>query len=351
MVKQILEKYKTLVWPEVVKYLSDPIYPKSFSIPPRYKDELKFFWKTVKEYPTRKGKYLRPTLLLLTHEALGGNVKDALNIAAAMQLSEEWLLVHDDLVDNSLERRGLPTLHRLYGNELAVNAGDALQTLMWHVLVNNQEQLGPKKFQLILNEFHKILIRTALGQTIEIKWTKENKLDFRDSDWYFICDGKTSYYTIAGPMRLGAIIAGTKPQQLKVITKFGINLGRCFQLIDDILDITSDFKGLKKQVGNDIYEGKRTVILGHLLRSVKSNDKIKITKILSKGRDAKTQVEVAWIIKKMHEYKSIEYAKQLAKKFKNKAQKIFEKEMEFLKKQPYRKYLSEIIIFILEREY
>lgn len=351
MINDILNKYRNLVWPEIKKYLKDPLYPAGFEIPPKYKSIANFYWKTVKEYPERKGKYLRPTILLLTCGALGGKIKKALKTAAAMQLSEEWLLAHDDFEDGSLERRGLPTLHRLYGNEISVNSGDALQIIMWKVLNDNQKVLGWQKTHLIQDEFHKILTRTALGQGIEIKWTKDNKIDFDDSDWYFVCDGKTSYYTIAGPMRLGAIVAGTRPKQLAVITKFGVNLGRCFQLIDDILDITSDFKGLKKQVGNDIYEGKRTVILGHLLRNAKSNDKTKITKILSKGRDAKTQAEVDWIIKKMHEYKSIEYAENLAREFKNKAQKIFEKEMTFIKKQPYRNYLSEIITFILERKY
>ena len=351
MVTDILNKYKKLVWPEIKKYLKDPKYPRGFEIPEKYKKIAHFHWKTVNEYPLRKGKYLRPTLLLLTCEALGGKTKDALKTAAAMQLSEEWLLAHDDFEDDSLERRGLPTLHRLYGNELAINAGDALQIIMWKVLADNQKILGPKKAYLVQDEFHKILTRTALGQGVEIKWTKDNKLNLGDSDWYFICDGKTSYYTIAGPMRLGAIIAGAKTRELKIVTKFGINLGRCFQLINDILDITSDFKGLKKQVGNDIYEGKRTVMLGHLLRNAKPDDRAKIIKILAKGRDAKTQAEVGWIIKKMHEYKSIDYARNLAKKFKNNAQEIFEKEMKFLDKKPYRNYLSEIITFILEREY
>ncbi len=351
MVTDILNRYKKLVWPEIKKYLKDPTYPAGFETPRKYKNIINFHWKTVKEYPLRKGKYLRPTLLLLTCGALGGDAKNALKTAAAMQLSEDWLLAHDDFEDDSLERRGFPTLHRLYGNELAVNAGDALQIIMWKVLADNQKILGSEKSYPLQDEFHKILTRTALGQAVEIKWTKDNKLNFDDSDWYFICDGKTSYYTIAGPMRLGAIIAGIKPRQLKVITRFGINLGRCFQIIDDVLDITSDFKGLKKQAGNDIYEGKRTVILGHLLRSAKPDDRKKIIKILSRGRGIKTQAEVDWIIKKMHEYKSIEYAKQLAKKFKKSAQKIFENEMKFLGKQPYRNHLSEIITFILEREY
>jgi geranylgeranyl diphosphate synthase type II len=191
----------------------------------------------------------------------------------------------------------------------------------------------------------------VLGQTAEIIWVEKEKTNLSDKDWFFIGDGKTSYYTIAGPMRLGAIIAGATNTQLNPLAEFGLYLGRCFQLVDDILDLTSDFIGLKKQTGNDIYEGKRTLMLGHLLRKANSKDKKKIISILKKSRDQKTEKEVKWMIIKMYQYKSIEYARQIAKEHKEKAHKIFKNELRFLSKQPARKHLEQIIDFILEREY
>ncbi len=348
---KILESYKKLVWPEIKRYLKDPPYPTAFQIPKNYQKDILSYWKIVNEYPKRQGKYLRPTLLLLTAGAMGQKPKLALKTAAAMQLSEDWLLIHDDFQDHSLIRRGKPTLHKMFGSELAVNAGDTLHAIMWKVLIDNQNVLGKKKALDLANEFYKILKRTADGQAIEIMWSKGRKTAFRNNDWFFIADGKTAYYSIAGPMRLGAMIANANERQLRPLTEFGLHLGRCFQLVDDLLDLTSAYKGIGHQIGSDVYEGKRTIILSHLIRKANQIDKKRILSILKKTIEKKTEKEVKWIIEKMHYYGSIDYTKMLAQEFKEKAQKIFEKDLKFLTKQPARKHLEQIIEFILERDY
>ncbi len=349
--EQILDEKKTLVWREIKKYLKDPVYPLSFEVPKKFAKDARFHWEIVKEYPQRKGKYLRPALLLLTAQSMGVKEDKAVKTAAAMQVSEDWLLAHDDFEDDSFLRRGKPTLHRLYGAGLAVNAGDTLHAIMWKILFDNYEILGNKKTFLVLDEFYKMLMRTALGQAVELRWSQKNKIDFSDKDWFFIADGKTSYYTISGPMRLGAIIAGANTEQLNLLAEFGVHLGRSFQLVDDILDLTSDFNGLKKQMGNDIYESKRTVILGHLLRAISKSDKQKLVDILSKSRSEKTEEEVKWIITKMQEYNSISYAKILAKKEGDLAMKIFKSKLGFISQRQERKSIEMFIHFVLERQY
>jgi geranylgeranyl diphosphate synthase type II len=344
MIQETLEKTKRLVWPEIEKYLKDPVYPKAFEIQDKYKKLQCFHWNLVKEYPERKGKYIRPTLVVLTAEAMGVKSQNITKTAAAMQVSEDWILVHDDFEDGSLERRGKPALNIIYGNELAVNGGDTLHIIMWKIL-NNQNNPA------INEEFYRMLMRAALGQTVEIKWTQENKLDFNDKDWFFIADGKTAYYTIAGPMRLGAILAGATQKQLEDLAEFGVALGICFQLVDDILDLTTDFEGLKKQKGNDIFEGKRTLMLGHLLRNASKPDRNRIVKILSKNRDQKTQKEVDWIIDRMMYYGSTDHAQNIAKKYRDRARKIFDTKLSFLKHEPARTELKDLIDFILERKY
>jgi len=347
---EVLSEYKKIVWPEVNKYLKDPIYPDSFKIPKEYSDSAKIHWQSVKEYPGRQGKYLRPVLLMLTAEAMGIDKSKALKTAAAMQISEEWLLIHDDFEDGSIIRRGKPALHIMFNPELAVNAGDALHILMWKVLKDNVGVLGEKKTFELIEEFHKILMRTVLGQAVEIDWFKSNREKLSEKDWYFIADGKTSYYTIAGPMRLGAIIANADSVQLGHLAEFGKYLGRCFQLTDDILDITSDFKG-QKQKGNDIYEGKRTVILGHLLENADDEDREKLLKILEKNREDKSKDEVNWVIGKMEEHGSTEHTRKLAGELKKKALDMFNRDLKFLSNQPARDRLEELIHFVLERDH
>jgi len=347
--KKILEQYKKAIFPTIEKYLTTPSFPRAFLIPNKYKKDESFHWKITSEYPLRKGKYVRPTLLCLTAETMGVPIKKTLLAAAAMQLSEEWLLVHDDFEDNSEKRRGKEALHKLYGNELAVNAGDALHVIMWKVLSDSNKALGEEKGNLIREEFFRILSRTTIGQSTEISWTDGPNKHFKDEDWFFIADGKTSYYTIAGPMRLGAIIAGANKVQLEKLADFGVVLGRCFQLVDDILDVTSDFEGLK-EYANDIYEGKRTIILGHLLREARKDDKKKILSILGKPRAKKTRAEVSWVTKKMRTYGSIAYAQKMAEGFRDRAKIMFEKDLTFLSREPARSRLSTLINFILERK-
>jgi len=350
--KKVLEEKKERVWKEIEKYLEDLIkFPAYCQIPSRYQSLARFHQKITSEYPQRKGKYIRPTLLILTAAAMGFSEKKAIKTASAMQISEDWILNHDDIEDDSYQRRRKPTLHRLYGKELAINAGDALHILMWKILWDNRKILEERKGEEITEEFYWMLTRTALGQAIEILWTRENRFDLTDRDILFVLEGKTAYYTIAGPMRLGAILAGASGEQLKVIYEFGKPLGYCFQIRDDILDLTSDFAGLKKQTGNDIYEGKRTIMLAHLFRAVKGEDKKRLFKIMGKKGKEKTVEEVSWVIGLMKKHGSLEYAQKLAEKFANQAQEIFEKKLGFLKYQPARDQLKAGIEFVLKREY
>jgi geranylgeranyl diphosphate synthase type I len=180
----------------------------------------------------------------------------------------------------------------MHGIELAINASDTLETIMWKVIVDC-------KNTAIIDEFYKIILRTTLGQSVEQIWTnKKEKLT--DEKYFFVADSKSAYYSMAGPMRLGAILGGVTENQLNKITQFGLHLGRCFQLVDDILDLEQDKK-----------EGKSTL--------------------------ANT--------------KGVEYTKKLALKEKDMAKEIFDKDLQFLSHEPARTKLKELIEFILEREY
>jgi len=346
---KILKKYKNKVYPELDKLIRSPTFPSQFRISSRFEKIEKFHWKIVGNYPKRMGKYIRPSLLMLTTSAFGGNLESALKTAVAMQLSEEWLLIHDDIMDGSLLRRGKPTLNRVYGLEMALNAGDVLQTLMWRALFDNFKILSREKANEIVKEFFLMLVRTEIGQTAEVYWRGNLSLDFSEDDWNFLVDAKTGYYTCAGPLRLGAIIAGCKPSYLNILTEFGLKLGRAFQLVDDILDLTSDFSGLKKRFG-DLYEGKLTLIFVHLLKNAQKKERLRIAEIYSKkiNRKAKDVREIFYLIKK---YNSIEFAKKTLEKYKNEIEDFWQKKLVFLPDRSEKSELKTIINFILEREF
>jgi geranylgeranyl diphosphate synthase type II len=350
--KEVLAERKGKVWPVIQKYLQNlSLFPSYCQVPKKYHSELDFHLKIVSDYPERKGKYLRPTLVMLTASAMGFPEDKAVLTAAAMQTSEDWILNHDDIEDDSLERRGKPALHRIIGKELAINAGDGLQMLMWRMVKDNFQMVGEERGMAIFEEFLRMLDRTVLGQTVEIKWTQENRADLTDEDILFILSSKTGYYTIAGPMRLGAILAGASEKQLAEIYQFGQYLGWCFQIVDDLLDLTSDFQGLKKQTGNDIYEGKRTIMLAHFLRQIRVRDRVRVEEILAKTREQKTEEEVKWMIEKMKECGSLDYGRRIAKDFATKAMEVFEDKLKFLSCQPARNQLMAGIDFILKRDH
>ena len=349
---QVLKFYQPLVWSQIKPYLDKLDQFDSFCRPdPKYQEMVDFNKKIISDYPHRMGKYVRPTLVLLTASAMDYPIKKALQTAAAMQTSEDWILIHDDFQDDSLVRRGLPALHRIYTKEQAVNAGDGLHVVMSKMLADNYKVIGPDLTYKIQQEFYRLLSRTVLGQLAEVKWTQENNLKLSQEDVLFILQSKTAYYTIAGPMRLGAILAGATNSQLEKIFQFGTYLGYCFQIQDDLLDLTSDFAGHKKQTGNDILEGKRTVMLVHLLKYANTKDKSKITKIFSKDRSQKTSAEVKWVITKMQKYGSLDYSRKLIKDYAVLAKDYFQKELKFLSIDPARSQLESFIDFLQNRKY
>ncbi len=280
-------------------------------------------YNILRDYPLRKGKYLRPFLVLSTNEMFGGNMDKALNTAVAMQLSEEWILIHDDIEDDSDIRRGKQALHKIYGIPIAVNAGDALYLIMMNVLRKNREILGDDMTFEIIDIMYNSLERTAAGQYMEMYWTENVKEDFSDDDFYNIVEGKTCLYSIITPMILGARIAGVDAERLKFIQPFGDAIGKAFQIQDDVLNLTGDEKIYGKEIAGDIREGKLTLMFAHVIKNCGNDDKRKIIEIYRKKRTDKTDDDVMYVLNLMNKYKSIDYAREKANEFANKAREIF----------------------------
>lgn len=310
-------------------------------------------WKVVEDYPRRRGKYLRPTLVMLGYKSmLNGTprIPDGAETitAAAMQVSEDWILIHDDLCDGSQERRGRAALHREVGLEIAVNAGDTLHEVMHRILSRNYDVLPLATARRVQEEFFRMLSRTTFGQYAEILWTQQDRFDMTEQDVLFTIAGKTAYYTIAGPLRLGAILAGATDEQLERLYRFSYPLGVCFQIRDDILDLTSDFEGQKRQTCNDLYEGKRTLMLLHLVRQADAEELQRIKEILGKSREEKTAEEVAWLRTLMDKYGSIAYAADIARKYADEAMEQLDS-LDFIN-EDCRPLFRQMVHFVLDRK-
>ena len=331
-----ITKFKPVVWSQIKKYL-----------PNKNPQE---HYKIMREYPERQGKYLRPGLILLSSQMFGSDSKKALLTAAAMQVCEDWILVHDDVEDHSLERRHKPALHIIYGEELAVNAGDALHVVMWRMLGDNVRLIGDEPGWKVFNKMADMIEKTVEGQFLEINLIRKNKVEIKEKEYFEMIDVKAGYYTIIGPLQLGAIIAGKNQIELDKIAKWGIYAGRAFQIWDDVMNLAVDSKKQGKEQAGDILEGKRTLILIHTLKNCTKIEKEKIIKIYTKKREQKTETEKEYVLNLMIKYGSIEYAKKRARDYAEHAKIIFDKNTAQIKDIKNKKIIRDLIDFVVNRE-
>ena len=312
--------------------------------------EIQMFYDIMKDYPSRPGKGLRSSLCILTCEAFGGIREKVIRTAAALEVFQNWILIHDDIEDSSEMRRGQPVLHRKVGVPIAINIGDALHAKMWELLIGNQKSLGKDKTIELVNEFVRMVNETTEGQHIELSWVTNNDWNQNEEDYYFMVNRKTSWYTCISPCRLGATIANVKKNKLDTLIPFGSKLGIAFQIQDDILNLKGDEKKYGKEKGGDIMEGKCTLMLIHLINKSDTDDRIKVLEIMRKTRSNRTASEVDDVLKLMVKYGSIDYAKLKAEEYACESKKHFK---EIFRETPISRTenLAELIDFMIQREW
>jgi len=203
------------------------------------------------------GKRLRPILCLAAAEAAGGRIDNALPLACAMECIHTYSLVHDDLpsMDNDDLRRGRPTCHKVFGDGIAVLAGDALLTIAFEI-VSRVKPTPRYDISILLREIAVAAGSQKLiaGQVADLE--AEGKGIGR-AELRYIHENKTAAI-LTTSVRLGAMSANANPKQLAAITKFGRALGLAFQIIDDILDVTQTSEKLGKSAGKDVAAKKAT---------------------------------------------------------------------------------------------
>jgi geranylgeranyl diphosphate synthase type II len=230
----------------------------------------------------------------------------------ALELLHNAFLVHDDVEDGSEERRGLPTMHRLHGVPIAVNVGDALAVLSLRPLLDNRMVLGPRVTLRILEEAERMARASIEGQAMELTWRRDNTIDLRDQDYLQMILRKTCWYTTIYPCRVGALIGTRDGVDLDRYMRFGFFLGAAFQIQDDLLNLIGDPVRYGKELEGDIWEGKRTLILIHLLQEASADERAELHRLLSPHREGRTQADVEWIRRHMDRHGCIEYARQIA---------------------------------------
>jgi len=272
-----------------------------------------YLYELIPEYPRRPGKGLRAALCLATCRALGGRLERALDSAVAIELFHNAFLVHDDVQDGSERRRGGPTLSAEHGVGIAVNVGNAMTLLALGRLRANRERLGPSLAWRILAESEEMMRHSLEGQALELAWIRDNACDLTEDDYFRMCLKKTSWYTCIYPCRVGALIATDGRFEVGRLDRFGWYLGAAFQIQDDLLNLAGDYASYGKEIAGDLWEGKRTLMLIHLLRTASEPVRERVRRFLGKSRGERTEQEIRWLLGLLAESGSLDFARRAAR--------------------------------------
>jgi geranylgeranyl diphosphate synthase, type II len=284
----------------------------------------RYLYDPLRFHLAQMGKGIRPALCLATCRAFGGTEAQALKSAVALEMIHNAFLVHDDVEDGSEFRRTQPTMQTEHGIPIAVNVGDAMNALSLRLVRENFSVLGPELTQRIFEEFDHLMLQSLEGQALELGWVRDNCCDVTETDYLRMILKKTCWYSFMHPCRIGALIATDDTADLDTFNRFGYYMGTAFQIQDDVLNLVGDREKYGKEIGGDLWEGKRTLMLVHLLRHCNKTEGDRLQRFLGQPRFERSPQDVAWAIERMQHYGSIVYAASVALQFANTALQEFE---------------------------
>lgn len=243
------------------------------------------------DYPLRDAKGLRPALCIATSRALGGGLEAVLPSAAILELYHNAFLIHDDIEDGSEQRRDRPTLHREHGVPIAINVADGMLALALEPLLANTHVVGVGRALRIIQIVAKMSRETAEGQAIELAWIRANTWDLGDADYEQMVLKKTGWYSFLAPVTIGAIAAGADETKLAALVEMAQELAIAFQIRDDVLNLGAAGP-YGKETNGDLWEGKRTLIVLHLMRSLRGKDRARAQELLALPRPSELATQL-----------------------------------------------------------
>jgi len=320
-VEKLLEKKAKTIDNIIEKYIPRKYDKNSliFSLnPPLYDYNLEALNNAIAEpiwdFLDRGGKRWRPFLFLLIVEALGRNPDEFLDFAIIPEVVHNGTIMVDDIEDDSEFRRGKRCAHRLFGLDVAINAGNTMYYLPLLPLVKNRDKLSAEKLSKIYEIYVQEMINLSLGQAIDIAWHKglADTENITEAQYLQMCAYKTG--TLARmAAKIAAVLCEASEDTVERLGRFAEAIGVAFQIQDDVLDLTSKgFADKKGGVGQDITEGKRSLVVIHALEKAKPADKKRLIEILNMHTaDQKLKNEA---IRIMENYNSLDYVKDFARK-------------------------------------
>ncbi|MDW5563004.1 MAG: polyprenyl synthetase family protein [Methanomassiliicoccus sp.] len=297
----------------------------------------------VRHYPVAGGKRLRPMMAQVVAQAVGGAGDKAIPFASALEIIHNFTLVHDDVMDNDSMRRGRPAVHVLFDVPTAIIAGDALFARAFEIITD--ADIPPKHINRLVRMTAHTVWLIAEGQQEDMD-LENIPVDRVALDDYQKMIYKKTAVLFECAAEGGALIGGGTEEQIARMKDYARLMGMGFQVWDDILALTGDEKQLGKPVGNDIRNGKRTLIVLHALHTMDPKDPRRATLMRALGNDKATAEEISAAIQVLHDCGAIDYAKRTAADYAAKAKE----QLECLPPTFEREFLSGIIDFAVGRK-
>ena len=259
----------------------------------------------------RGGKRWRAVLFLVFIEALGDDPESYLEYAAIPEVIHNGTIIVDDVEDGATHRRGDPALHHAFGTDVALNAGNAMYFLPLKIITRNPGDLPADlrldAYEMLMDELN----RTHLGQGMDICWHNEKEIDITESEYLEMCACKTGCLARI-VARLAAIVTDNRDAE-DAVADYAEEMAIAFQIADDVLDVEHALEeggDFGKGVGNDIREGKKTLMAIHAAENAAPEDAARLEEIL--WADGNTDQGVVEAVEILESAGSVEYARGVA---------------------------------------
>jgi len=296
-------------------------------------------YEASRHLPFAGGKRIRPFLAMISCESVSGDAQKALPFAAGLELMHNFSLVHDDIMDHSLLRRKLPAVHVKFGEPTAILSGDLLFAKSFEAILDTSVDFSI--LMQLQQDFINCIIAICEGQELDIEFEQQNTIT--EEIYLDMISKKTgALFELSG--KGGGLIGGGNPQEIAALKTYGMALGLAFQIWDDYLDMSSSTTTLGKDIGNDIRNGKKTLIAVHCLSHAAGKEK-KLLDTIFGNRNA-SEHDVMKVYDLFRELGSVEYAQKRALHYIDQAKNS----ITVLKPSDAKELLYQLVDYVVQRD-
>src|SRR5215468_10178218 len=284
-----------MLFQEMAAFVEDDLKRVEAAIAVHLESDVSFISEVARYVLSSGGKRIRPVLLILAARLCHYVGERMYDLSAVIEFIHTATLLHDDVIDNASLRRGSPTVHALWGNEMAILIGDYLYSKAMALALADKDHL-------VMQTVSDVTVEMAKGQVIET--LKQRDLAISEADYYRIIGLKTASLFAASCM-IGAVLGGVAPTQRACVSAFGHHLGLAFQMADDTLDFVAPEAKLGKPVRNDLKEGKITLpIIVTMQRASTREAQVIVDYLHSKQT---TDADLQQVIALLHKYETLQF--------------------------------------------